>query len=123
MENTEFLGVEITFEIPVTDEMRLALDLGLVTLQKDGRRYVLDAVKSWIGEDPFVLHVQLEVYDDEGWVMSEYDLTETDLWLGKLDGATFYIGDEDHREDPQHMTLFIKDKTTGTTKAIELLED
>ena len=119
MKNVEILGVEIHFEIKVTNEIRNSIDLGSLTLKKDGRSYILDTVQSWIDSNGYMIECKV-MEDRELFSDCKYDLTEVDLMLGDLDEATFFIGDE-YIEEPTHMTLLVK--SGGMTKAIELTID
>lgn len=120
MKGIEFIGIELQFEESITDDMRLSLDLGAVTLKKGGRSYLLDVTESHLTTDPYTLQCSVEE-DREVLTESNYDLTQTDLVVGELDEATLYIGEE-YIEEPQTMTLYIK-SDDSLTKAINLKID
>jgi hypothetical protein len=117
IEGVEFLGVTISFEVPVDRDL---YDLGSVQLEKDGRNFVLDVTESTLSDDEDEIECVIEV-DTETFPVGEeynYELMASDFVNG-LKG-TLYIGDE-YEEEPQYMTLFVK--IGGMTKAIELKID
>lgn len=120
MVNVEFLGVEITFR-QLHKDLVGAINLGGMTLRKEGREYMLDTVSSKIypsGDGGTTVECSLdsvegskETFGDGG-----YDLTENDLMSRNLDLAELFIEFEDDTEkgfidyegDVESITLYTR---------------
>lgn len=114
IENVEFLGVTIKFEVPVE---RHLYDLGSLHLVCEDRNFVLDVCQSYTNDECTEIRCELEV-DTETFPLNQennYQLTANDL-MSNISG-TLYIGQE-WEERPESMTLFVK--ICGMTKAIDL---
>lgn len=110
------LRVEITFN---DTPDRSILDLGSITLQKDGRECILDVTESWsYGMNNEIVICKVEE-DEETFPECKYDLLPDDLY--SLDKAEMFIGG-DIEELPKYITLMVI--RNGNTTAIDLtLED
>jgi hypothetical protein len=118
MKAVKFLGVTIVIDgiVYVTQ-----YDLGSVTLECQGRTYMLDIVKSsseFINGET-VIECKL-AEDRETLTDSKYDLLPEDFFNKDLKGTVF-IGN-DYETDPESQTLFVKFESAegGMTKAIDL---
>ena len=114
----EFLSILVTFDCPVD---RNLYDFGALTLECEGRNFILDVCKSYTNEESTEIVLGLEVDTDIFPVGTEYnyELTKEDLYSSKLT-ATLYIGSE-YEVEPECMTFFIK--SGETTKAIDVKID
>jgi hypothetical protein len=124
MDEIIFLGVEVVID---GNHLDTEIDLGAVTLSKEGRSYIVDAVQSYRnfedGQTTISIQVEAdkELFDEQ----SKFDLEPIDLHSPDL-VATFYFycGDEDDEDyEWEHATLFVKFGKEGTTKAIDLIVD
>jgi hypothetical protein len=116
----EFLSILVTFDCPVD---RNLYDFGALTLECEGRNFILDVCKSYTNEESTEIVLGLEVDTDIFPVSTEYnyELTKEDLYSSKLT-ATLFVGGEDYEVEPECMTFFIKSGLT--TKAIDVkIED
>jgi hypothetical protein len=115
----EFLSILVTFDCPVD---RNLYDFGALTLECEGRNFILDVCKSYTNEESTEITLGLEVDTDIFPVSTEYnyELTNEDLFSSKLT-AKLYIGSEDYEVEPDSMTFFIK--SGATTKAIDVKID
>ena len=114
----EFLSILVTFDCPVD---RNLYDFGALTLECEGRNFILDVCQSYTNEESTKIELDLEVDTDIFPVGTEYnyELTKEDLYSSKLT-ATLYIGSE-YEVEPECMTFFIK--SGATTKAIDVKID
>jgi hypothetical protein len=114
----EFLSILVTFDCPVD---RNLYDFGALTLECEGRNFILDVCQSYTNEESTKIELDLEVDTDIFPVGTEYnyELTKEDLYSSKLT-ATLYIGSE-YEVEPECMTFFIK--SGETTKAIDVKID
>jgi hypothetical protein len=114
----EFLSILVTFDCPVD---RNLYDFGALTLECEGRNFILDVCQSYTNEESTKVELDLEVDTDIFPVGTEYnyELTKEDLYSSKLT-ATLYIGSE-YEVEPECMTFFIK--SGETTKAIDVKID
>ena len=118
MNTVKFLGVTINIdgEVDVTQ-----YDLGAVTLECQGRSYMVDIVKSnsqFINGETII---ECEVAEDrETLTECKYDLKPEDFF-NKYFKAMVYIGCE-YNDEPEHQTLFVKFESPvgGMTKAVDL---
>lgn len=85
-------------------------DLGALTLEKDGRKLVLDAVSSSFDEVRYALSIELKVMEE-----MQCDLKVGDLY--SLEKPTFYLGG-DYEIEPEHITMFVV--SNGSTRAINV---
>ena len=114
----EFLSIRVIFDCPVD---RNLYDFGALTLECEGRNFILDVCQSYTNEESTKIELDLEVDTDIFPVGTEYnyELTKEDLYSSKLT-ATLYIGSE-YEVEPDYMTFFIK--SGETTKAIDVKID
>jgi len=117
MKNVNFIQAMINVDGYVD---LLQYGMGTVTLELEGRSYILDIVSS-VSEHVggvTIIGCSLAIDKDEC-DSSKYDLTEVDLFDSNLK-ATIFIGDE-YEDEPEHMTLFVK--IGDMTKAIDLTNE
>lgn len=98
-------------------------DLGAVTMECDGRAYILDVAQSYTNEENNATTITCDlVIDEEVFEMGNeidqcpYDLTEDDFYSPNFK-ATLYIGEE-YEVAPESVSLFIT--RDGSTKAIDV---
>lgn len=121
IDGVEILGVTIVLYGERTDNDEI--DLGALTLKREGREYILDVVQSYTNvEDGFTtIETDLEK-DEDTFDECPYDLTAEDLMSSDL-VAEFFIGG-DFTPTIEHMTLFVRfGGENGMTKAINVVEE
>jgi hypothetical protein len=113
MKNVEILGLTIVID---GDHVKTEIDLGCVTLSRQGREYILDPIQSYrnFEHGETKIEVDLEV-DKETFPDCKFDLEDVDLIANDLK-AEFYFRCE---TDWEYATLFVK--INGMTKAIDLI--
>lgn len=127
IKGVEFLGLEFVFycKIPYG-----SLNLGLLTLECEGRSFVLDTVESRYNDvnNATNVEVKLNVVEDEALIDGcKFDLTASDLHSNKLNIKLWWdefveISKGDLVE-PDSITLFVKfinKDGSGCTKSIEV---
>lgn len=121
IEGVEILGLTVVLYGEVTDDEEV--DLGAVTISRDGREYILDVVQSTrVFEDGFTtietdLKEDVETFDE-----CPYDITDEDLMEDDVN-VSFFIGG-DFSATIEHMTLFVRfGGENGMTKAIDVSQD
>lgn len=114
MEHVEILGITVVID---GDHMKTEMDLGAVTLSREGREYILDPIQSYRnfehGETKIEIDLEEEI-DHETFPDCKFDLEEVDLMATDLK-AEFYFSCETEWE---YATLFVK--INEMTKAIDL---
>ncbi len=124
MRNPKIDGVQIlgvTIELYGEREDHHEIDLGAVTIKREGREYILDVVQSYTEvKDGFsTIETDLE-RDDETFDECPYDITAEDLMSDDL-VAEFYIVSD---LEVENLTLFVRfGGEDGMTKAINVVED
>ena len=106
---TEILSLDIVFYCRVD---RTKYDLGGVYIEREGRKYAFDIVKSTQSEDGCTLSCELEV-DEETFPMGDeypYTLVDEDLNQSNELMIAVYIGCE-YDVDPESVTLFVRKGT------------
>lgn len=115
-----FLRVELVFHCIVERDL---YDFGSITLENDGRNYILDIVRSESTNDNNHTIIQCDVETDgDIFPLSDefnYKLNITDLLDENL-SSTIYIGEE-YEIAPDSLTLFVQ--IAHMTKAIDLIID
>jgi len=118
IDEVEVLGVDIVFDGKIDYGV---VNWGSITLQNDGREFILDPYQSNILFEDGQTTISSDLHkDEETFPDCKWDLTKTDLH-GKLDVAVMYVDEFD--EEPESITLFVKfisKDGTGMTKAIDL---
>ena len=120
IDNVEILGLTVEL-YGETDNSPSVVDLGAVTIKREGREYILDVVQSYTTpKDGFTtIETDLE-RDDDTFDECPYDITAEDLMSDDL-VAEFYIASELPVET---LTLFVRfGGEDGMTKAINVVED
>jgi len=120
MKSVIFLGVTIIIDGKVDVNQ---YDLGAVTLECQGRSYIVDVVESSseFANGQTVIEckvaVDTETFDE---THTKYDLLPEDFFNKDLK-ASIYIGGE-YEEEPESQTLFVKFESPvgGMTKAVDL---
>ena len=112
----------VTITISKEIDSIAALDLGSVTLNCEGREYIMDiSDSSWDIEDGVTeITCGLKTFDDED-IFEEcsFDLTGEDLFSSFLKG-TIFVGDEEGVIEGEEMTATLIVKCGGCTRAIDL---
>lgn len=121
IDGVEILGVTVVLYGERTDDDEI--DLGSVTISRDGREYMLDVCQSYTKIDGGFTTIETDLErDDELFEDCTYDITSTDLMSSDL-LVSLYIGG-DHSLTIEHMTLFVRfGGENGMTKAINVVED
>jgi hypothetical protein len=125
IKGVEILCVDIEFYCKIPDG---SLNIGLLTLENEGRTFVLDTVESryHIRNNATSVEVKLAVDEDlvEG---CKYDLTANDLHSNTLKASLWWEEDVENSNggfvDPDSITLFVRfnnDDGSGCTKAIDV---
>jgi len=118
IDGVEILGVSIHFDTKVD---RNLYDLGAVTLSHEDREFILDVAESTLDTEGngTVIECVLEI-DKDIFGECKYDLTALDLYSNTLK-AEMFVGGEDAEEEPEYISLFIKDG--GSVKAIDVEQE
>jgi hypothetical protein len=125
IKGVEILGVEMSFycEIP-----HGSLNIGLLTLENEGRSFVFDSVESIYSSRNSATDVTINLEVDEDLDNDcKYDLTSADLFSRTIRGNLWFeeaveLSDGNYVE-PDSVTLFVKfinEDGSGCTKAIDL---
>lgn len=115
MKEIDVLEAVILFHCEID---RNLYDIGAITLEKEGRSFILDVVQSYttVLNNATVISCSLEE-DRELFSKCNFELTTSDI-LGTLDVATIFIGGEKVSIMPDQATLFVKYGTM--IKAVDL---
>lgn len=105
MKEIEILEAVILFHCEID---RNLYDIGAITLEKEGRSFILDVVQSYttVPNNATVISCSLEE-DRELFDECNFELTTMDI-LGTLDVATIFVGGEEVSIMPYQATLFVK---------------
>ena len=118
IDNVEILGLTIVLYGEVKKDEDV--DLGSLTIARDGREYILDVCQSYTIFDGGFTTISAELIKDEE-IFGEcpYDITAEDLMSNDLK-VEFYIGGT-FSANIENMTLFVKfGGENGMTKAIDV---
>lgn len=115
--DVEFLGMDICFEAPIDEKMYQQLNIGAVTLSREGREFMIDVATSILSDDKTSINCEVKTgYEDANTFPDcKFDLTKYDIIYG-VEGRIFIDG---NLENPKSITLFVK--LGETTKAIDLI--
>lgn len=121
IDGVEILGVTVVLYGERTDDDEI--DLGAVTISREGREYILDVCQSYTNIDGGFTTIETDLErDDETFEDCPYDITAEDLMSDNLK-VEFYIGG-DFPHTVEHITLFVRfGGENGMTKAINVSED
>ncbi len=118
MDKVEFLGVRINMF--GERDIDVDYDFGGVTLECEGREYILDVVQTFWEEENGDANVYCELaVDKDTFEDCKYNLTSVDLLGNNLKATMFFDGT--FPNIIESMTLFVK--SGGMTKAIDLEQD
>ncbi len=118
---------EIEFNLKITLDRfveRNSVNLGALTLKRDGREFILDVCQSYTYDDEDCagateiqcdLEVDRELFED-----CPFDLTVEDL-LSEDIFAEFFISSEDEDFEVENMSLHFT--INGESKSIKVIED
>lgn len=113
--DVEFLGLDICFDAPIDELKYQQVNIGAITLSREGREFMIDVVSSKLSEDCKTIHCEVKTdYEDaDTFPDCKFDLTKYDIIYG-VEGR-IWIEDENY----ESITLFVK--VGQTTKAIDLI--
>ena len=118
IDGVEILGVTVVLYGEI--EENETVDLGALTIKRDGREYILDVVQSYKEFKGGFTTIETDLEKDEDTFGDcPYDITSTDLMSDDLD-IEFFI-DGDFSANIEHITLFVRfGGENGMTKAIDV---
>lgn len=119
IDNVEIISLTAVLYGERNDEHEI--DLGSLTIKREGREYILDVVQSYTEvKDGFTtIETDLE-RDDETFAECPYDITAEDMMADDL-FVEFYIASD---LEVENLTLFVRfGGENGMTKAINVVED
>lgn len=116
IDGVEILGVTVVLYGEI--EENETVDLGALTIKRDGREFILDVVQSYRKFEGGFTTIETDLEKDEDTFEDcPYDITSTDLMSDDLD-IKFFIGG-DFSANIEHITLFVK-FPKGMVKAINI---
>lgn len=126
IKNVEFLTLEISFHCIIPYG---CVNLGLLTLEYEGRQFQLDTVTSrWYTPDEAFTTIEIDLkVDEDVSVDCKFDLTEMDLYSNNLK-ATLWLEEaieisNGEYVEPDYISLgvkFLNPDGTGMTKSIDV---
>jgi len=118
IDGVEILGVTIVLYGEI--EKDECVDLGALTIKRDGREYILDVCQSYTTFKGGFTTIETDlVKDEETFSECPYDITAMDLMSDDLD-IQFFI-DGTFSPSIEYITLFVRfGGINGMTKAIEV---